>query len=82
MHILSLELLLELILESQNFISPLLNPMFYNCFSLTRVNLQRIQTDSNIDISFMFYNCYQLESYIINKKYKINMIIFENKKIY
>ena len=40
--------------------------MFYNCFSLTRVNLQRIQTDSNIDISFMFYNCYQLESYSIN----------------
>ena len=36
--------------------------LFYNCQSLTYINLEKIRTNSFIDLSYMFYNCKKLIS--------------------
>ena len=42
--------------------------MFYNCFSLTSIALPTIYTNTNknINISYMFYNCSKLENFLLN----------------
>ena len=41
-----------------------MNGMFYNCISLSEINLRKFKTenDNYIDLSFMFYNCRNLKS--------------------
>ena len=40
--------------------------MFYNCISLMEINLNNFKTkDSGVDLSFMFYNCQELNSFIL-----------------
>ena len=36
--------------------------MFYNCISLTNINLKLIRTDNPINISRLFYNCNKLST--------------------
>ena len=56
-------------LNTFNFISYSFNVndikgMFYNCISLEQIQLDNIQTSDFIDVSYMFYNCSKLTSFI------------------
>ena len=45
--------------------------MFYNCSSLTNINLSNFNTQNVTDMSYMFDNCYNLN--------KQNIITTDNK---